>query len=321
MLASFSVTMNVSFSVTGFDVGMWVDVHGPTSFVCNIFMLCAMLLIARLLTGGVGGSQNSHTYVWLSGGWVFRPPTYMHICCGAARRGIPLEVRSLFPDLSQPPAGMCGECHLCQRPNCGTCDRCQSGLRCTFGLCYFMDPMRPAEDSGYVFHHSVKFGYCGVCEICTQAPCLVCGGCRWNTLNPNATPPLMCSNRACIITGLPYGEDVSRFFHPYRGHPQPGRDILLLLPPNRILSELERLVVDVAGNGAWIPDLGLIFWEPAWAPNGINPWISHRLPFVDRRLQMVVVGQPILPAIPDPFMYRDNPLAAYPSPPPSPPSR
>ena len=129
----------------------------------------------------------------------------------------------------------------------------------------------------------------------------------------------MCSNRACIITGLPYGEDVSRFFHPYRGQPPVGRrEILLLLPPSRILSEFEQRVVDVAGNGIAMPlpvDLG--FQEPVWAPNGINPWISHRLPFVDPRLQMGAVGQPFLPAVPDLFVYRDNPLAVYPSPPPS----
>ena len=248
MLASL-MNMNVSFSSSVFDVGMWINVHGPTSFAYNIIMLCAMLLSAHLLTGGVGELQNCHIFVSLPGGWVFQPPTYVHICCGTARRAIPYEVRTVFPDLNQPPAGMCGGCHLCQRPNCMTCDRCRIGLRCSFGLCYFIDPMQLAEHSGYVFNHSVKFGYCGVCEVCTQFPCLVCGGCRWNTLNPDATPPLMCSNRACIITGLPYGEDVSRFFHSYRGQPLLGwREILILLPLSRILSELERVVVDVAGN-------------------------------------------------------------------------
>ena len=313
------MNMNVSFSSSVFDVGMWVNEQ--TSFAYNIILLCAMLLAARLLTGGVGELQNRHhSFVFLPGGWVFTPPTQIHICCGSARRAVPYEVRTVFPDWTQPPAGMCGQCHLCHRPNCMNCDRCRIGLRCSFGLCYFMDPMQLEEYSGYLFHHTVRFGYCGVCEVCTQFPCFVCGGCRWNTLNPNVTPPLMCSNRACIITGLPYGEDVSRFFHPYRGQPPVGqREILLLLPPSRILSELERAVVDVAGNGfLQLPlPVDLVFREPVWALNGINPWISHRLLSVDPRLQMEAVGQPFLPAVPDPFVYRDNPLASYPSPPPS----
>ena len=45
--------MNVSIAV--FDVGVWVNVH-PT-FAHNIFMLCAMVLVARLCTGE-GGSQR-----------------------------------------------------------------------------------------------------------------------------------------------------------------------------------------------------------------------------------------------------------------------
>ena len=66
--------MNVSISV--FDVGVWVNVH-PT-FAHNIFMLCAMLLVARLCTGE-GGSQSSstHSFVFLAGGWVF---TLLPIC-------------------------------------------------------------------------------------------------------------------------------------------------------------------------------------------------------------------------------------------------
>ena len=68
--------MNVSIAV--FDVGVWVNVH-PT-FAHNIFMLCAMLLVARLCTGE-GGSQSSgtHSFVFLAGGWVFQPPTFIII--------------------------------------------------------------------------------------------------------------------------------------------------------------------------------------------------------------------------------------------------
>ena len=312
--------MNVSIAV--FDVGVWVNVT-PT-FAYNIFMLCAMVLAARFCFGGEDGSSQQargHSFVYLAGSWRYQPPTFMHLCCGSIRRAIPYEVRTVFPDPNQRPAGMCGECHLCHRPNCMVCSRCQAGMRCTFGLCYFMDPMLRAEYSGFIFHHSVKFGYCGVCEVCTQSPCLLCGGCRWNLINADAALPLMCSNRACIITGLPYGEDVSRFFHPYRG-PLPQRlgDVLLLLPPRRILSDLECVVVDVAGNDIVMPlppDVG--FQQPVWARNGINPWIGHRLPFVDPRLAVEAVGLPMLPAIPDLFVYRDNPLDAYPSPPPSPP--
>ena len=311
--------MNVSIAV--FDVGVWVYVT-PT-LAHNILMLCAMVLAVRFCSGGEDGSQQDrgHSFVHLAGGWRYQPPTFIHLCCGSIRRAIPYEVRTVFPDSNQRPAGMCGECHLCHRPNCMVCSRCQAGMRCTFGLCYFMDPMLRAEYSGFIFHHSVKFGYCGVCEVCTQSPCLVCGGCRWNIINADAPLPLMCSNRACIITGLPYGEDVSRLFHPYRG-PLPQRlgNVLLLLPPRRILSDLERVVVDVAGNDIVMPlpgDVG--FQQPVWARNGINPWIGHCLPFVDPRLAVEAAGLPVLPAIPDLFVYRDNPLDAYPSPPPSPP--
>ena len=317
--------MNVSFSSDVLEVGMSVNVNA-TSIAYNTIMLCAVVVILRLFTSGGnegdGGqpSNGDHSFVYLPGGWVFQPPTYIHLCCGSARRSIPHEVRTVFPDFNQPPAGMCGECHLCHRPNCESCDRCRMGLRCSYGLCYFMDPMQLVEHSGFVFHHSVKFGYCGVCEVCTQFPCLLCGGCRFNTSNPHVTPPLMCSNRACVITGLPYGQDVSRFFHPYRGqHHLRGRQaILLLLPPSRLLSEFEHRVVDVAGYGCELPfPADVVFREPGWAPNGINPWITHRLPFVDLRLRMGAVGLPFLPAVPDPFVYRDNPLNTYPSPPPS----
>ena len=311
--------MNITISVM--DVAVWV--YMDSSFVLNIFMLCAMWFLGRLCTGGRSGSQNgNHTFVYLRGGWVFQPPQFMHLCCGAIRRALPLEVRTVYPDANEnPPAGMCGECHLCHRPNCLVCCRCQAGFRCNFGLCYYMDPTLPADFSGFIFHHSVKFGYCGVCEVCTQAPCLVCGGCRWNSLNPTANPPLMCSNRACIITGLPYGQDVSRHFHPYRGQP-PVRvgDVLLLLPPSWILSDLERAVVDVAGYDLVMilpPNVG--FDQPVWARSGINPWIHHRLPFVDPRLAQGAAGLPVLPALSDLYVYRENPLDALPSPPPSPP--
>ena len=61
----------MNISITVFDVGMsWVNVH--PSFAHNIFMLCAMVLVARLCTGE-GGSQggSTHSFVYLAGGWVF----------------------------------------------------------------------------------------------------------------------------------------------------------------------------------------------------------------------------------------------------------
>ena len=66
--------MNVSIAV--FDVGVCVNVH-PT--FAHIFMLCAMVLVARLLCTGEGGS-------------------FMHLCCGSIWRGIPHKVRTVFPD-------------------------------------------------------------------------------------------------------------------------------------------------------------------------------------------------------------------------------
>ena len=107
--------MNITISVM--DVAVWV--YMDSSFVLNIFMLCAMWFLGRLCTGGRSGSQNgNHTFVYLRGGWVFQPPQFRHLCCGAIRRALPLEVRTVYPDANEHPAGMCGECHLCHRPNC-----------------------------------------------------------------------------------------------------------------------------------------------------------------------------------------------------------
>ena len=101
---------------------MWMAVvveYMDSSLVHNIFMLCAMWFLGRLFTGGRSGSQNdNHTFVYLRGGWVFQPPQFRHLCCGSIRRALPLEVRTVYPDANEHPAGMCGECHLCHRPNC-----------------------------------------------------------------------------------------------------------------------------------------------------------------------------------------------------------
>ena len=133
--------MNISISIC--DVGVWV--HMDPTFAQNIFMLCAMVMVARLCTGESSSQNSNHTFVYLKGGWVFQPPRFMHLCCGAIRRALPLDFRTVYPDPNEHPAGMCGECHLCHRPNCLVCSRCQDGMRCTFGLCYFMNPMLRAE--------------------------------------------------------------------------------------------------------------------------------------------------------------------------------